>query len=156
MYKWPSWTCVTCPSRPHYLERWRRDEGFVLMTTNKLSRSKRETSEAGFDFALIILTSLFSLSFEFKHRELLCTQSIRKYNWKIEPWYSRMDSLEFSSLRVVFLWGGTHIFLSRFYENRVERHHLSLSFVRLLTRRRGMRQRHHSHLFNFGLSRVWS
>ena len=37
------------------------------MTTNKLSRSKRETSEAGFDFALIILTSLFSLSFEFKH-----------------------------------------------------------------------------------------
>ena len=89
-------------------------------------------------------------------RELLCTQSIRKYNWKIEPWYSRMDRLEFSSLRVVFLWGGTHIFLSRFYENRVERHHLSLSFVRILTRRRGMRQRHHSHLFNFGLSRVWS
>jgi hypothetical protein len=66
----------------------------------------------------MILTSLFSLSFEFKHRELLCTQSIRKYNWKVEPWNSRTD----------------HVFLSRFYENRVECHHLSLSFVRLLTR----------------------
>ena len=156
MYKWPSWTCVTFPSRPYYLERWRRDEGFVLMTINKLSRSKRETSEAGFwlridDTHVAILALVW-----IQTRELLCTQSIRKYNWKIEPWYSRMDRLEFSSLRVVFLWGGTHIFLSRFYENRVERHHLSLSFVRLLTRRRGMRQRHHSHLFNFGLSRVWS
>ena len=104
------------------------------MTINKLSRSKRETSEAGFwlridDTHVAILALVW-----IQTRELLCTQSIRKYNWKIDPWYSRMDRLEFSSLRVVFLWGGTHIFLSRFYENRVERHHLSLSFVRLLTR----------------------
>ena len=114
MYKWPSWTCVTFPSRPYYLERWRRDEGFVLMTINKLSRSKRETSEAGFwlridDTHVAILALVW-----IQTRELLCTQSIRKYNWKIEPWYSRMDRLEFSSLRVVFCGGVPTFFYQDF------------------------------------------